>query len=91
MAELGQNPFLNLARLAHLAEKTGDMATASANWRYLADFLDAKRKPIDPGEQEERGKRIMTLNEIQELKTLLQLPVIEQAPAVDLDDVQDLI
>lgn len=71
LSRTGQNPFENLVRLAVKAERAKDFGTAAANWRYLGDFIDAKRKPIDPTEIKDLEKRAVTLEELQKIKTAI--------------------
>jgi len=56
LAEMGLNPFYEIARLAVRAEKEKDLVTASTNWRFLSEYVDAKRKAIDPLEQKALAK-----------------------------------
>lgn len=90
LAQMGVNPAREIARLAVLAEMEGDLSTASTNWRFLQEYVDAKRKPIDPQEQAEREKKGATLEELQRIKaaildgTIMAIPVqqvIEAEPA----------
>ena len=71
LAEMGLNPFYELARLAVLAEKKGDLPTASTNWRFLGEYVDAKRKAIDPAENALKQKQLMTLEQLAEVKRLI--------------------
>lgn len=68
LERMGHNPFEHLARLACRAEINGDLATASTNWRHLSEFMDAKRKTVDPDEQKDRKNRTITLEYLQQLK-----------------------
>lgn len=90
LAQMGINPAREIARLAVLAEIKGDLNTASTNWRFLNEYVDAKRKAIDPTEQAERERKGATLDEIQRIKqailegTIMAIPVqqvIDQEPA----------
>lgn len=71
MAQMGLNPAKEIARLAVLAEIQGDLSTASANWRFLQEYCDAKRKAIDPTENAIKQKELMTLEELGEVKRLI--------------------
>ena len=71
MEDLGINPFMELARLAVKAEKNGDLATASTNWRHISEYVDAKRKAIDPAENALKQKQIMTLEQLAEVKRMI--------------------
>ena len=71
MEDLGINPFMELARLAVKAERNGDLATASTNWRHISEYVDAKRKAIDPAENALKQKQIMTLEELGKVKRLI--------------------
>lgn len=71
MEDLGINPFKELARLAVKAEKNGDLATASTNWRHISEYVDAKRKAVDPTENALKQKELMTLEELGEVKRLI--------------------
>lgn len=77
MEEMGLNPFKELARLAIKAEKNGDLGTASTNWRYLGEYVDAKRKAIDPAENALKHKQIATLDELAKMKRMILAGTIE--------------
>ncbi len=62
---------MELARLAVKAERNGDLATASTNWRHISEYVDAKRKAIDPAENALKQKQIMTLEELGKVKRLI--------------------
>lgn len=71
LAEMGLNPFREIARLAVKAEKNGDLTVASTNWRFLGEYVDAKRKPIDPLEQAQLEKSINTMEDLAKLKAAI--------------------
>ena len=71
LAEMNLNPFYEIARLAVIAEKNNDLGTASTNWRFLGEYVDAKRKAIDPAENALKQKQIMTLEELGKVKRLI--------------------
>jgi len=71
LAEMGLNPFKEVARLAVKAENNGDLVTASHNWRFLGEYVDAKRKAVDPTENALKQKELMTLEELGEVKRLI--------------------
>jgi hypothetical protein len=71
LAEMNLNPFFEIARLAVIAEKNNDLGTASTNWRFLGEYVDAKRKAIDPAENALKQKQIMTLEQLAEVKRLI--------------------
>ena len=71
LAEMNLNPFFEIARLAVIAEKNNDLTTASTNWRFLGEYVDAKRKAIDPAENALKQKQIMTLEELGKVKRLI--------------------
>lgn len=71
LAEMGLNPFYEIARLAVIAEKEKDLGTASTNWRFLGEYVDAKRKAIDPAENALKQKQLMTLEELGKVKRLI--------------------
>lgn len=79
LAEMGLNPFYELARIAVLAEKKGDLPTASTNWRFLGEYVDAKRKAIDPAENAIKQKQLMTLEELGKVKRLIMYGEEENA------------
>ena len=89
LAELGLNPFKEIARLAILAENKGDLVTASGNWRFLGEYVDAKRKAVDPTEIALKQKELMTLEELGEVKRLI-LDGDSQAPTSE-KELQDSI
>lgn len=68
MQSMGENPTRRLINLANLAEKAGNLETASKNWRELLSYIEAKRKPIDPVEQKKLEKQILTMEELSRLK-----------------------
>lgn len=85
MQQMGLNPFREIARLAISAEKQADLSTASANWRYLGEFIDAKRKAFDPDEQQERA--INSMKELQNMREAILSGALEagmQLPVVDI-------
>ena len=71
LAEMGLNPFREIARLAIKAERNGDLTVASTNWRFLGEFVDAKRKPIDPLEQKQLEKQLTTLEDLSKLRAAI--------------------
>lgn len=77
LAQMGINPAKEIARLAVLSEVKGDLITASTNWRFLQEYVDAKRKAVDPLEQEQRGKAVATLEELQRIKHAILQGTIE--------------
>ena len=70
---------MELARLAVKAEKNGDLATASTNWRHISEYCDAKRKAIDPAENALKQKQLMTLEELGKVKRLIMYGEEEEA------------
>jgi hypothetical protein len=98
MKRMGQNPIENIARNALKAEINGDYGTAVRGWSEIQCYLAPKRKPIDPEEQAERSKRLVTLDELQAIKHALRSNLLEaEAKAIDaqevpiLEDISDLI
>ena len=79
LAEMGLNPFYEIARLAVIAEKEKDLSTASTNWRFLGEYVDAKRKAIDPAENALKQKQLMTLEELGKVKRLIMYGEEEEA------------
>lgn len=79
MEDLGINPFMELARLAVKAERNGDLATASTNWRHISEYVDAKRKAMDPAENALKQKQLMTLEELGKVKRLIMYGESEEA------------
>jgi len=79
LAEMGLNPFYEIARLAVIAEKAKDLGTASTNWRFLGEYVDAKRKAIDPAENAMKQKQLMTLEELGKVKRLIMYGDSEEA------------
>ena len=77
------NPFAELARLARIAEDLGDLPTASANWRHLSEYCDAKRKSVDPASAALQERAVLTLEQIASLRQDVLsrgLPVIDVDP-----------
>ena len=80
LATLNINPFEELARLARMAEEQGDLPTASANWRHLSEYCDAKRKSVDPAAAALQERAVLTLEQIAALRQDVLsrgLPVID--------------
>lgn len=80
LAALNINPFEELARLARMAEEQGDLPTASANWRHLSEYCDAKRKSVDPAAAALQERAVLTLEQIAALRQDVLsrgLPVID--------------
>jgi len=77
LEEMGLNPFKELARLAVKAERNGDLPTASANWRYLGEYVDAKRKAIDPTENALKQTQQATIEELGKMRRLIMMGTIE--------------
>ncbi len=89
----GENPAVNLIRLARIAENQGDYALASTNWRELLGYIEAKRKPIDPIEQKEKMQRIATLEELSALKAAIiagAATLIDEQGVIENQAVQDI-
>lgn len=84
LANLNINPFEELARLAALAEEQGDLPTASANWRHLSEYCDAKRKSVDPAAAALQERAVLTLEQIAALR---QDVLSRGLPVLDVDPV----
>ena len=80
LAEMGLNPFYEIARLAVRAEKEKDLVTASTNWRFLSEYVDAKRKAIDPLEQKALAKQVGTMEDLQKLKAAIMAGTMALIP-----------
>ncbi|HRC26978.1 MAG TPA: hypothetical protein PKX87_06070 [Alphaproteobacteria bacterium] len=83
LARMNINPFAELARLARIAEDLGDLPTASANWRHLSEYCDAKRKSVDPASAALQERAVLTLEQIASLRQDVLsrgLPVIDVEP-----------
>jgi len=84
LAQLNINPFEELARLARMAEEQGDLPTASANWRHLSEYCDAKRKSVDPASAALQERAVLTLEQIAALR---QDVLSRGLPVIDVDPV----
>lgn len=77
LAQMGVNPTKEIARLAVLAEMKGDLVTASTNWRFLQEYVDAKRKAIDPAENALKQTQQATIEELGKMRRLIMMGTIE--------------
>jgi len=64
----GQNPVMNMIRLAIRAEKEDKLNTAMRGWAEIQCYVEAKKKSIDPVEQLDRLNRMSTMQELQQIR-----------------------
>lgn len=86
LEDMGLNPFREIARLAVVAERNGDIPTASQNWRHLSLYVDAQRKAVDPAENAMKHKQIATLEELAKIKTAViagSLAAIDESTVIE--------
>lgn len=84
----GENPTLNLMRLARKAEGACDYATATRAWSEILTYVEAKRKPTDPAEAALKGKQAATLDEITRIKNAILAGLvvpIDESTVIDQD------
>ena len=67
----GQNPIENIIRLARKAEKDGDYSNALRGWIEIQSYIEAKRKAVDPMEQDAKRKQAMTIKELEAIRDQL--------------------
>ena len=89
----GQSPVENLIRLAKKAEKAEDFSTASGNWKTIQEYVEAKRKAVDPMEQHAKSKQAITIKELESLRDKLlenTEDAIIEVQALEIIDVQEV-
>ena len=86
LRENGEDPTLNLIRIANKAEQKKDLTTAASIWKELKSYIDAKRKAVNPIDDAGKLEKIATLKQLQEMKAAILAGTIE---AIDDSTVQD--
>lgn len=68
LMQTGHCPIKKIINLSLKAEKQGKLETAMSGWKEILAYVQPKFKAIDPLEQAQKAKDIMSLEDLNKLK-----------------------